>query len=125
MDTQNENKDEFQHYELPIRLFHHDLVLSKVLNPSNQDYFQARGLTFSIESDRETVKDEIIDFDIQSVDIIHNPEYDRLLESYKIPIFFKSNLHEENRESYIRQGFVDNGRHKVWLEEKPALGQDQ
>lgn len=64
MDTKNENSDEFQHYELPLRLFHHDLVLSKVLNPSNQDYFQARGLTFSVECDRETVKDEILDFDI-------------------------------------------------------------
>lgn len=60
MDTNNPNPGEFQSYELPISLFHQDFVLSKILNPMVDDLFHTNGITFSVESDKETQGDPIV-----------------------------------------------------------------
>ena len=76
--------------------------------------FSTKGLAFFLESDKES-KDEGVHIDLQSIDVIYNPEYDKIVQSYKIPIFFKSQLEDESLQTHVRQGFLDNGRHKVPL----------
>jgi hypothetical protein len=107
MDTNNPNPGEFESYELPISLFHQDFVLSKILNPMVDDLFHTNGITFSVESDKETQGDPIV-LDVQSIDIIHNPDYAKIKKSYTIPVFFKCGYE-------LSQGYLDNGRHNVPL----------
>jgi hypothetical protein len=118
MDTANPNPEEWQSYELPLNLFHHDMVLSKVLNPQMDDLFITNGINFSVESDKETSGEPIF-LDIQSIDIINNPDFDKIKKSYKLPVFFKSDYD-------LSQGYVDNGRHLVPLnmeEEEEIFGE--
>ena len=71
------------------------------------DLFHTNGITFSVESDKETQGDPIV-LDIQSIDIIHNPDYAKIKKSYTIPVFFKCGYD-------LSQGYLDNGRHIVPL----------
>ena len=77
--------------------------MSGVINPHVSDGFVTAGVTFRAESDKQVTDESSkpLCFDIKSVDIIFNPEYRDILPKYRIPIFFKSNLDEENRKSYI------------------------
>ena len=46
-------------------------------------------MIFVLESDNES-KDDGVHIDLKSIDMIYNPEFDKITKSYKIPIFFKS-----------------------------------
>jgi hypothetical protein len=72
-----------------------------------------KGISFKCESNKETTdeKAEPFVFDIKSIDVIYNPNYHLLLNSYKIPVFFKSPSLADP--SFVESGFVDNGRHVV------------
>ena len=63
-------------------------------------------------------REQIHSFDVKSIDIIFNPEYEEVTRKYKIPIFFKSTLDDPNRINYMKQGYLDNGRHVVPLKDK-------
>ena len=63
-----------------------------------------------MESDKETKGDPIV-LDIQSIDIIHNPDYDKIRKSYTLPVFFKCDYD-------LSKGHLDNGRHLVPLDFK-------
>ena len=73
-----------------------------------EDFFVTNGLTFKTESDKETTDEasEPLVFDIKSIDMIYNKDYEQLTHTYKIPIFFKS-------ADFMADGYVDNGRHLV------------
>lgn len=58
-------------------------------------------MVFLLESDKES-KDDGVHVDLKSVDIIFNPEYDKIMKSYKLPIFFKSKLEDESKQTFIR-----------------------
>ena len=78
------------------------------------------GITFITESDKLTTtsdpeSDSTHRFDIKQIDFIYNPEYSLLTSQYKLPVFFKSTLNDPTRLPYLKQGFLDNGRHKVTL----------
>ena len=89
--------------------------------------FRCMGLTVGIESDKEheeynpygdnEQKPFPVHIDIKSIDAIWNPEYENLIQEYQIPIFFKSTLHQQDRKGYFEQGFVDNGRHLVKIQD--------
>ena len=51
------------------------------------------------------------------MDIIYNPEYDKIERLYKLPVFFKSKLDDEINKTFMEQGYVDNGRYKVQLKQ--------
>lgn len=96
--------------------------MSQLLHPNIDDHFVLYGMTFTLESDKEHPPQEVegdeqtnfpVHADIKSVDIIYNPEYDKLQSVYRIPVFFKSTLHELDRVPYTERGFLDNGRHIV------------
>lgn len=53
------------------------------------------------------------DFTIRDVKLVWNPEYEKIKEFYKIPVFFRSLA---DNGSHIAQGFVDNGKEKVSLD---------
>jgi hypothetical protein len=90
-----------------------DRIKSKIVTPQfADDNFRAKGLTFSVESTHET-KEESMSFDIQKIDAIYNPEYDKLMSVYKHPVLFKSTPYGMN---FADQGFVDNGRKIINLE---------
>lgn len=40
--------------------------------------------------------------------MIYNPDYDKIRQSYKLPVFFKSSYD-------LSKGYLDNGRHQVPL----------
>jgi hypothetical protein len=65
--------------------------------------------------------------DVQKIDVIYNSEYDKMIGSkaYILPIMFKSLASRQLR--YFKQGFIDNGRQKVQIEdpEKPKEVQQQ
>jgi len=66
--------------------------MSKVVNPPMNDHFSSHGITFRTESDLETTDDITApyNFDIKSIDMIWNPEFQDLEQVYNIPIFFKT-----------------------------------
>ena len=64
------------------------------------DYFSCKGITITAESTSATDCEHYI----QKIDVINNPEYNRLLTVYRLPVFFKS------ANGFYKQGFVDNGR---------------
>ena len=69
-----------------------DKIRSKVVQPSfADDNFKTKGYTFSVESTHATRDGEPnMRFDIQKIDAIFNPEYEKIVEGYKHPVFFKS-----------------------------------
>ena len=92
-----------------------DRVRSKVVQPQfADDNFKAMGLTFSAESTHETKGEEMLAFDIQRIDAINNPEFPMISCVYKHPVFFKS---VPNGMTFEDQGFVDNGRTVVNLDQ--------
>jgi hypothetical protein len=76
--------------------------MKSMYNPTMDNFFVTNGITFRAESDLEYVEAgaEPHTFDVQSIDIIYNPEYEAITRKYKLPVFFKSNLDDENRETY-------------------------
>ncbi len=52
-------------------------------------------------------------FDIQRIDAIYNPKYEKIVNVYKHPVFFKSTPFGL---SYGDQGFIDNGRKIINLD---------
>ena len=56
-----------------------------------------------------------VDFQIKRIDVIYNPEYDQLTNYYRLPIFFKSLPVRSQDVTYLKQGFVDNGRKRIRL----------
>ena len=66
----------------------HDKVRAKLVNPLISDDFEAKGLTFTVESNHETKTN--LKVDIQKIDAIYNPECDMIAETYRAPVFFKS-----------------------------------
>lgn len=78
------------------------------------------GIVFLAESDKLTTTSQDLEkgsvrFDVRKIDFIYNPEYEILNNQYNLPVFFKSTLSNPNRIPYIKQGFLDNGRHKITL----------
>lgn len=63
-------------------------------------------MTVFCESNKKATKEAV--HEILKIDIIHNPEFPKLLEHYHLPIFFKQG-------ELFKQGFVDNGREKIYL----------
>ena len=63
---------------------HHDAITSKVVNPPMEDEFNITVLTVSVESDKEVTPedDPPVEIDLKSVDIIYNPEYEKIKNSY-------------------------------------------
>ena len=84
------------------------------------DNFYMKGLTFHLEKQNSQFDSEKdldvtgetlpINVQIKRIDVIYNPEYEKLMEGdeYKIPIFFKSLPKRDHK--YWDQGFIDNGR---------------
>ena len=90
-----------------------DRIRSKIVTPQfADDNFTAKGLTFSVESTHET-KDESMQFDIQRIDAIYNPEFEKIMQVYKHPVLFKSTPFGM---TFADQGFIDNGRKIINLE---------
>ena len=115
VDTNNANPSKWQDYELPLVLLHNDAVMSKLMRPNMEDdILTTLGCVFKVESTTESEEPEgefPLSVDLQKVDLIYNPEYDKIADLYKIPVFFKSDFNK----SFLGQGFIDNGRHKVPL----------
>jgi hypothetical protein len=86
-----------------------DKIRSKVVQPQHtDDFFKAKGLTFTVESTHETKEDApSLCFDIQKIDAIYNPEYENIMTVYRHPVFFKS---APAGLKFRDQGFIDNGR---------------
>lgn len=113
MDTTNQSKTHYLQYELPIQLMMNDKIRSKVVQPRHtDDNFKAKGLTFTVESTHETPEPLI--FDIQRIDAIYNPEFEAIMRVYTHPVFFKS---VPAGLTFQDQGFIDNGRKIVNIEE--------
>ena len=58
-------------------------------------------MIFVLESDNES-KDDGVHIDLKSIDMIYNPEFDKITKSYKIPIFFKSKPEVESCQTLVR-----------------------
>ena len=85
-----------------------DRIKSKLIPPMIDEDFRTKGLTFTVESTHETQKGTPdLEFDVLKIDIINNPEYEKVTEFYRHPVFFKSAPYGMN---FADQGFVDNGR---------------
>lgn len=65
-----------------------DKVQNKLITPHSGDDFVTKGLTFVIENKLETQTP--VTFYIAKIDAIYNPEYDKLMNSYKLPVYMKS-----------------------------------
>jgi hypothetical protein len=69
------------------------------MNPFEEDYFQSIGITFSVESDKESVTQGgdnnqfPINLEIRKIDVFYNPELRNFKSLYSLPIFFKSLTH--------------------------------
>lgn len=71
---------------------------------------------FKAESDK-AFTDENADpyfFDVKSIDVVFNPDFNFIKQYYRLPVFFKSSQ-DQGYSSFISQGYVDNGREKIYL----------
>ena len=53
MDTNNPNPNQWQQYELPINLLHQNWIMTGLVHPQGDDYWELFGLNMSIESNKE------------------------------------------------------------------------
>ena len=128
-------EEPYVEYEIPIMMMVHDSIENDLIKNSTDDDFDCRGITFSVETsvlpgkdntskaqpeelDLETIiklakEKQSLTIQIKKIDMIFNPEYERLSKVYKLPVFFKSLSGRHLK--YYDQGFIDNGRRKVPL----------
>ena len=105
LDTGSETPHQWVNYEIPVRLMVHNLIKSKMVQAQPGNDFKVKGLTVTSES---TDTPPTFPIQIKKIDIIHNPEFDKIITQYKLPIFFKSLPSRST--THFEQGFVDNGR---------------
>jgi len=97
-----------------------NFIQSSLVHSHVDDNFNMKGLTFHLEKqnaqfDPEKDYDENgeakpINIQIKRIDVVYNPEYEAIRDSYRLPIFFKSLSDRNNGATYWEQGFIDNGR---------------
>ena len=119
MDT-GDDHGEWVEYEMPIQIMVNNRVKSSLIHAFSEDTFDIKGITFHLEK-QYTQLDPENDFDdtgepipiniqIKRIDVIYNPEYEKLITRYRLPVFFKSLPERHPDVTYWKQGFIDNGR---------------
>lgn len=84
-EPRTETNGPFLQYEIPIRLMMHNRIASKIVQATYDDEcFNIKGLTFTIERSNETNKKRSsiqteVSADIAKIDLIYNHEYEKLI----------------------------------------------
>ena len=92
---------DWQTYEIPINLLQQHFQLENRLKAPFIDHFVTAGLVFLAESDKESVqvKEDKFDchFDIKTVDVVANPQFDLLKRFYNLPVMVKLDDYERSK----------------------------
>ena len=78
----------------------HNYIQSSLIHCPFDESFHMKGLTLHVEKNNSQFNPEFdydengepvpLNIQIKRIDAIYNPEYERIKQTYKLPIFFKS-----------------------------------